>query len=88
MSLGRRQSPRKAIRDWLAHAEAHNDRKEAAKAVQDNRMGTPRRDHGCDLSRLHKSRTQTAGRPGRRLSEDENLEGEEQTSHDMRSSLS
>ena len=89
MSLGRCQSPRKAMRDWLAHSEEKDCREKAARAVRDYRLETPRRDNACDLSRSHESRIQAAGRPRRRLRKDANLESGEEAfkiTHDIRSS--
>ena len=77
------------MRDWLAQTEEKDGREKAARAVRDYRLKTPGREDGYDLSRSHKSRTQTAGRRRRRLGEDANLEGGKealQITNDMRSS--
>ena len=86
MSLERYQPPRKTIRDWLAHTEKENRRREAARAVQNYQLEIPHKGHGHDLGRSQKCRANTAGRPERRLGEDDNLESEEealQVPHDM-----
>ena len=80
MSFGHRLSPREVMRDWLAYTEEDNCWEKAARAVRDYQLETPVRDHGYDSSRLHKSRTQTTGRPKRRLGKKANLEGEEEPS--------